>query len=300
MEHTLYLTDIIEKTSIPRDELVAIRHSLNHANARLAWDSGFEYFEEYQRIQPKNYFKGKRFIFSFVNEPGTAARFLGVYEVERMYPVGEANPMENYPIPESYSGDDYYFELKKLDVLSDLCRRLVIDWGRGTNNIVHFNWEALSKKPILKIDDYNDDVFPGYSNVLWSYSKMARLVGDPIRYKDVYQALSSVNGVYLVVDPIDHKQYIGSASGAEGIYGRWKTYAETQGRGGVGTDEGNKRLVEHLKSNPGRYLKLQYSILDTLHRTGNELRDRKAALDLESSYKEKLDTRNLETGLNAN
>lgn len=128
---------------------------------------------------------------------------------------------------------------------------------------------------------------------------MARLVNDPVRYKDVYQALSAVNGVYLVIDPISHKQYVGSASGSDGIYGRWKTYAETNGTGGTGSDEGNKRLVEHLKAHPNRYLKLRYSILETMHRTGNEQKYRKTALELESSYKEKLDSRNMETGLNA-
>lgn len=80
MGYSLYLTDLIEKTGIPRNELCAIRHSLNHENAKIVWDSGFEYFEEYQRIQPLNYFCGKKYIFSFVNGPGTTARFLEVYD----------------------------------------------------------------------------------------------------------------------------------------------------------------------------------------------------------------------------
>lgn len=52
MDKSLHLTDIIEKTGLPKSEVAAVRHSLNHENARRAWDAGFEYFEEYQRHQP--------------------------------------------------------------------------------------------------------------------------------------------------------------------------------------------------------------------------------------------------------
>ena len=37
MAKSLFLTDIIEKTGLPKNEVAAVRHSLNHDNARLAW-----------------------------------------------------------------------------------------------------------------------------------------------------------------------------------------------------------------------------------------------------------------------
>ena len=106
--------------------------------------------------------------------------------------------------------------------------------------------------------------------------------------------------MYLVLDPVDNKQYIGSAAGIQGIYGRWKTYAKTKGKGGADEKGANKKLAAHLKKNPGRYLELQYSILVTLHRTGNSGKDIKAAVELENLYKDKLGSRNKVTGLNMN
>lgn len=301
MDNSLYLTDIIEKTGLPKDEVAAVRHSLNHEYAKRAWDAGIEYFEEYQRLQPLGYFDGKKYIFSFVNGPGTTARFIGLYELKDVYPVAKAIPMKGFPLYSDYKKKDlYYYDLQRMDLLEDLRNRLVIEWWKGTNNIVHHKWATLSKKPVLSIDDYSDDEFPGYSKVIWSFSKMARLVNDPIKYPDVYQALTKVNGVYLVLDPIDNMQYIGSAYGPEGIYGRWKTYAQTEGKGGKDEDGANKKLSAHLNKHKNRYLDLQYCILDIIHRTGNVKKDKDAALALESEYKLKLGTRNEITGLNLN
>lgn len=298
---SIYFTDIIDLTKLPHDDLVAIRHSLKYSNARKSWDAGVEFFEEYQCIQPEGYFKNKKYIFSFVSGPGTTARFLGVYEIINSYPVAQAKTMNGFPLPNLYSEDVYYFEMKKLDLLEDLSERLVIDWGKGTNNIVHYRWEALKNKPVICIDEYHqEDEFPGYNKVNWDFSKMARLISDPVKYSDIYQALSRVNGVYLVLDPISHKQYVGSASGDKGIYGRWKTYAETKGMGGKEEDGANLKLAELLINNRDRYLDLQYSILETIPRTGNDRKDKQIACELESDYKNKLGTRNPDTGLNLN
>ena len=301
MKRSLYLTDIINITGLPKNEVAAIRHSLNHANAKRVWDAGFEYFEEYQKIQPKDYFDKKKYIFSFINGPSTTARFIGLYEVTDIFPISKAKPMKGYPLHDDYVKEElFYFTLKRLDLLEDLRNRLVIEWGKGTNNIVHHKWDTLASKPVLSIDDHSEDEFPGYEKVMWSFSKMARLIKDPIKYPDVYQALTKVNGVYLVLDPIDNMQYVGSAYGSDGIYGRWKTYAETEGKGGKDEGGANKKLAAHLNKNKGRYLELQYSILDIIHRTGNEKKDMDAALASENDYKEKLGTRNNKTGLNLN
>ncbi len=63
MDKSLYLTDIIEKTGLPKNEMAAVRHSLNHEYAKRAWDAGLEYFEEYQRLQPLGNFDGKSIFF---------------------------------------------------------------------------------------------------------------------------------------------------------------------------------------------------------------------------------------------
>lgn len=301
MNYSLFLTDIIEKTGLPKDEVAVIRHTASDEKANRTWRAGLEFFEEYQKIQPKDYFSKKEYIFSFINQQGTTARFIGLYKVESIIPVKQAQKMDGYPFYEDYNREDLvYYNLRKMDCLEDLQGRLVIEWGTGTRKIVQHKWDTLSKKAVISIDNQPDDIFPGYEKVLWSFSEMARYVNNPVKYPEVYKALAEVNGVYLVLDPIDNKQYIGSAAGGEGIYGRWKTYANTDGKGGKDEHGANKKLASHLNSNPGRYLELQYSILGTIHRTGNSEKDIKAAVELESLYKEKLGSRNKETGLNLN
>lgn len=99
--------------------------------------------------------------------------------------------------------------------------------------------------------------------------------------------LSSVAGVYLILDTVSGMQYIGSAYGKEGIIGRWEQYA----RNGHG---GNKQLMELLEKDPERITKFQYSILITLPQsmTKNEV------INVEMLYKKKLGSRSF--GLNSN
>ena len=98
MGHSFYLTDIIDKTGLKREEVAVVRHTLSDEKANKVWRAGMDYFEEYQKIQPKDYFCKKRYIFSFINEQGTTARFIGVYEVEDIVPIRQVTPMKDYPL----------------------------------------------------------------------------------------------------------------------------------------------------------------------------------------------------------
>ena len=177
-----------------------------------------------------------------------------------------------------------------MDLLEDLQNRLVIDYC-ATRNIVNVNWKTMAKKPVISISSRR---FEGYENILWTYSDLEHYINHAEIYDDYYSALSSVNGVYLIVDTKDHKQYVGSASGDEGIWGRWKGYVKTSGTGG------NKKLGQHLGQEQNQYRNLQYTILEVIPKTGNKDKDRLFVLERETLYKKKLQTRNDETGLNCN
>ncbi|WP_161631198.1 GIY-YIG nuclease family protein [Paenibacillus pinihumi] len=92
--------------------------------------------------------------------------------------------------------------------------------------------------------------------------------------------LSSVAGVYLITDFTNGNQYVGSASGKDGILGRWKNYS-TSFHGG------NAKLVSLLQSEPSRYKKFQYSILRALPKSLT----RSEVVTYEQKYKQKLGTR---------
>ena len=66
--------------------------------------------------------------------------------------------------------------------------------------------------------------------------------------------LSSVGAVYLIVDTKEGKQYVGSASGKEGLLGRWKEYS-FNGHGN------NTKLKELIEVDPQRIHTFKYTIL---------------------------------------
>ena len=101
-------------------------------------------------------------------------------------------------------------------------------------------------------------------------------------------ALSNVKGVYLIVDTLTGKQYVGSAYGNECIWHRWANYAK-DGHGG------NIELKKLLKENGEDYkYNFKYSILEVCNMNlGNEY-----ILQRETHWKEILLTRIF--GLNKN
>ena len=67
--------------------------------------------------------------------------------------------------------------------------------------------------------------FAGYASVLLSFDELRHVVRREL--PSWKAALASVAGVYLVADTSCGKLYVGSAYGADGIWGRWSAYAET-------------------------------------------------------------------------
>lgn len=78
-------------------------------------------------------------------------------------------------------------------------------------------------------------------------------------------ALSNVKGIYLIVDKLTGKQYVGSAYGDECVWQRWSEYVKN------GHGE-NKLLKELLKQNGQEYrYNFKYSILEVCNMNlGNE------------------------------
>lgn len=259
-----------------------IANSLSHKNFAEVWNDGnTDFFEEYQRIQAEDYFHNKKYIFSFRSDKKNTARFVGVYEVVGCKPLKKTDVSKEYWEKHGHIHNlktDYYFDLKKLNILEDLRERLVIDYVSGTNP-VHVNWNAISKKAVISISGVS---FPGYENIVWDFKQLSEYVNNPEWYDDIVSALSSVNGVYLIVDKTDYKQYIGSAYGEEGIWGRWKNYVKSNGTGG------NEELKKIMEKDPKRKYNFQFSILSTIPRSGTSATDKQRALDLEKLYKKKL------------
>ena len=150
------------------------------------------------------------------------------------------------------------------------------------------NGDAIAKMPLSHILDKRVALtdFLGFDRVNIDYKTLKYIVSDNIQ--SWKSALSNVKGVYLIVDTLSGKQYVGSAYGDECIWQRWTNYAK-DGHGG------NVELKELLKVNGEAYkYNFKYAILEVCNMNlGNEY-----IIARETHWKEVLLTRRF--GLNKN
>ena len=99
--------------------------------------------------------------------------------------------------------------------------------------------------------------FPGYYNFVLSYDQLTTMISHPDSNREWQRMLSSVSGVYVLLDQRTGKQYVGSAYGGGGIWARWKSYVSSH-------SGGNALLKELLARSPFRYKQFQFSILRVL------------------------------------
>lgn len=121
-----------------------------------------------------------------------------------------------------------FFDLHRSDILEPLVNRLVVEWD--TPRVWHRRAASAANMPVLEIADRDKVPFPGFDKVLIPFYDLDEMVSDH-RYADWQVALSQVQGIYLITDSSNGKQYVGKADGAERILQRWRSYAQ-DGHGG--------------------------------------------------------------------
>ena len=163
--------------------------------------------------------------------------------------------------------------------------KLVIDWGKAA--IRWYQIAGRQPKMITALMDNEKVAFPGYENVILTYFELFQMVNDPISYESWHSALSSVSGIYLIVNTKNGQQYVGSASGENGILGRWTDYANNH-------TGGDKLLIELMEKESKAYEHFQFTILRIIPKETRK----DDVIEIESLYKRKLGSRVF--GLNAN
>lgn len=143
------------------------------------------------------------------------SRLWGVYENE-----GE--------LVEERNETTRFFDLRRSNFLAPLAHRLVVDWSSPRS--WHRRAASAAGLPVLEIADRDKVPFPGFDSVLLTYAELREMVEDH-RYADWRVALSEVQGIYLITDSSNGKQYVGKADGDERILQRWTAYAH-DGHGG--------------------------------------------------------------------
>jgi hypothetical protein len=259
---------------------------VRHQDARYDINSLIRdgWFDLYQSLQARPVFKDCEQIISFVGDGSGRARFVGVYRVLKQEASSKSKVPANCPYQEWGVTSKFHYELERRSEFANIEGRLVINWSG------ELAWhQHLKNRPVIEMFPKGRilDQFTDYLDFSLSYNQLTSLVANAKSHRDWVTSLSAVAGVYLILAQATGQQYVGSAYGLEGIWGRWLQYA-SNGHGG------NKMLRELLDSD-GTYPKaFLFSILQVLPKTTAP----SEVIRWESLYKAKLGSR--ATGLNMN
>lgn len=271
----LTVYDILNKYGIVPTEVRLVRHGNKEIPILETFRTNRKRFDVYQSFQDPKRFGDSKHIAVFAPLDGRAALFLGLWDVGSCKINSELTDtdlalIDEFNFPQDWKGKIVWYDLKHNQTMNDLSERLVIDWGRGA-----LAWVQRGDKPVLEIRRPNSiGDFASYSDVKLSYYDLKQLMNDVSSNLTWTSALSSVNGVYLIRDKSSGKLYVGSAYGAQGIYGRWKIYA-TSGHGG----DVMLRDLDHSQ--------FEFSILEITPLTLSA----QEVIDIENKWKDRLGTR---------
>jgi len=241
-------------------------------------------FEIYQWEQKKDVFKNCDYVITFLGMPGTKAKLIGIYRLTGVQKRKIRSWPENFPFQNMPIESNFQYHAEKLVIFEDIENRLVIDWGKSTRS-----WHQwLKPRDVVEIlpKGYVGEI-PDYLEIILSYAKLQEMIKNEDANRIWHQKLSTVKGIYLILDKKSGFQYVGSAYSPEGILGRWKDYA-ANGHGG------NVKLKKLLESNESYVHNFQFTILQTLPKSLTN----KEVIEYEVRYKEKLGSRVF--GLNNN
>lgn len=283
----LRFSDILLRAGIDPRNTLLIRHTTSNRVFKKCYEESKEddtMVMTFTREQNCGFSNGFDYWAVFVSDHGTLCKLYGLFRVGSAVPdTRDLMPVGYDRIdPDSFRGDRAFYDLERMDILKEYENRLIIDWGSSVRTWAQ---TATNEKSIIAIQ--NSEVFSGYEDVILSFQELEKIIGNPIAYNEWYTALSAVYGIYLIVDKKTGKQYIGSAYGKEGLWGRWSYYIKTK-------HGGNELMKKLLEEDPKRYKYFQFSILQILSK--DEKYDH--VVRIERRYKKKLFSE--EFGLNGN
>jgi hypothetical protein len=248
------------------------------------------WLEFYQATQGKPVFRKCEQLVVFIATAKTKARFHAVYSVGEEHDDRKLRPPKGYP--RELSRYRYHYDLERRPEYERLENRIVVEWG--TNAISWHQWynqkgKEPKDKEVFELlpDGQTLSPFTDYLNFTLKHPELRQLFNDADANREWRASLAAVAGVYLVLATKTGEQYIGSAYGTKGIWGRWAAYAAS----GHGNNAMLKELLDKDSSYPDAFT---YSILQILPKSMKK----REVVKYEQQLKKKLRTR--ATGLNGN
>ncbi len=199
------------------------------------------HFKEWQEEQTKKNFS-RQYVLSLIQlEDKTLWLYAGLYKV-----VGVAQGMES----------DWQYNTELLQGQENLIGRIVVQYTKPFRNSYPKYEQCAEMLQIVELRKERASIvsFPGYKNVLLKKKELDVVVSQNL--ESWRAALSSVSGVYVIVDHSNGKQYVGSAYGEGGIWSRWCQYSVT----GHGDNKELRALLTQEK--PDHVDNFQFSILE--------------------------------------
>ena len=194
-------------------------------------------------------------------------------------------------------------------VIYDLCRRndslvkyserLIVRYKKKQGpKGAKINWDEFMTMEVIELlpDIYNsvNTPFPGYDNVCLTFSKMKTIFSTPFR--NWQEALSIVNGIYVITNTKEGKLYVGSTYNSEGVWQRWSEYVNTNGSGG------DIKLEELLQKEGDDYAEkyFQFTLLEIFPNTAKTRLNETLIINRETYWKKALKAREESLGYNKN
>ncbi len=124
----------------------------------------------------------------------------------------------------THSKAQWLYNLEVCSDLTELFDRVVIDWGKSAiswyqNNVDKTISEIMPDGFVMN--------FPGWDKVNITHQELKAIINKPDGNSDWHEFLSRHHGVYMLLDNKTGRHYIGSATGKDGLWGRWSGYART-------------------------------------------------------------------------
>lgn len=227
----LTFKEVIEKRGCDPATARLVRHS---AEIAAEYRAGLQFFHHAIAYQEgRDPFLGAQTAFQFVPGPilpggDHSALFVGAFEIGERWLFGDGQrraPLHcDEPRCFKPQPDTLVYDIRPMQLFEDLRERVLIRWGSSTRS--WSQWAARRSKEVVELRrEANEPSFPGFAAFT---ADLAELPSLPASWRG---ALRSVHGVYLLVCPATGEQYVGSAYGEDGFWGRWLAYA-ANGHGG--------------------------------------------------------------------
>jgi hypothetical protein len=214
------------------------------------------------RLASKDLGHGKdHLVGAFVAGADGATRFAGLFRI--------LSVSKNHSSPMAKEAREWDFmkaghvwhELEHLNSFSSLEDRLIVDWPPPA--IAKSRWLVDLKGKVAQFEVLEIRAkgefpnFPGFDSVLLNYRELE----EHMKHEETsswVKVLKSTRGVYLITDTISGQLYVGSATGEDGLWGRWRGYARSK-------HGGNKRIRLGIEVGELDAVNFQIGVLETLN-----------------------------------